>query len=275
MTIVEKCLYIVATPIGNLNDITFRAVEVLKSADIILCEDTRNSSRLLTHFQIDNKKLMSYHKFNEKSRVENIKHLILEENKKVALVSDAGTPCISDPGRILVNTLSQENIKIVPVPGACALVAFLSATYKQDEPFVFLGFLPRTFEAQKKLLLKNSFNDIVFYESANRLLKTLDNIAKIFGEDVVVSVGRELTKIYEQIKTCKVIDLIDFYKTNILKGEIVVIIYKNNDNNNFALDLELLNKIEQLKNKGFSKRDIVTILVTLYGFNKNEVYNKI
>lgn len=275
MTIVEKCLYIVATPIGNLNDITFRAVEVLKSADIILCEDTRNSSRLLTHFQIDNKKLMSYHKFNEKSRVENIKRLILEENKKVALVSDAGTPCISDPGRILVNTLSQENIKIAPVPGACALVAFLSATYKQDEPFVFLGFLPRTFEAQKKLLLKNSFNDIVFYESANRLLKTLDNIAKIFGEDVVVSVGRELTKIYEQIKTCKVIDLIDFYKTNILKGEIVVIIYKNNDNNNFALDLELLNKIEQLKNKGFSKKDIVTILVTLYGFNKNEVYNKI
>ena len=120
MTIVEKCLYIVATPIGNLNDITFRAVEVLKSADIILCEDTRNSSRLLTHFQIDNKKLMSYHKCNEKSRVENIKRLILEENKKVALVSDAGTPCISDPGRILVNTLSQENIKIVPVPGACA-----------------------------------------------------------------------------------------------------------------------------------------------------------
>lgn len=274
MTIVEKCLYIVATPIGNLNDITFRAVEVLKSVDIILCEDTRNSSHLLNHFQIDNKKLISYHKFNEKSRVENIKRLILEENKKVALVSDAGTPCISDPGRILVNSLSQEGIKIVPVPGACALVTFLSATYKQDEAFVFLGFLPRNFEAQKKLLLKNSFNDIVFYESANRLLKTLDNIAKIFGEDVVVSVGRELTKIYEQIKTCKVIDLIDFYKTNILKGEIVVIIYKNNDNN-FALDLELLNKIEQLKNKGFSKKDIVSILVTLHGFNKNEIYDKI
>ncbi len=274
MTIVEKCLYIVATPIGNLNDITFRAVEVLKSVDIILCEDTRNSSHLLNHFQIDNKKLISYHKFNEKSRVENIKRLILEENKKVALVSDAGTPCISDPGRILVNSLSQEGIKIVPVPGACALVTFLSATYKQDEAFVFLGFLPRNFEAQKKLLLKNSFNDIVFYESANRLLKTLDNIAKILGEDVVVSVGRELTKIYEQIKTCKVIDLIDFYKTNILKGEIVVIIYKNNDNN-FALDLELLNKIEQLKNKGFSKKDIVSILVTLHGFNKNEIYDKI
>lgn len=274
MTIDEKCLYIVGTPIGNLNDITLRAVEVLRAVDIILCEDTRNSCHLLSHFQIENKKLLSYHKFNEKSRVEDIKHLILEENKKIALVSDAGTPCISDPGRILVNSLSQEGIKIVPVPGACALITLLSATYKQDETFVFLGFLPRNFEAQKKLLLKNSFNDIVFYESANRLLKTLNNIANIFGDNVVVSVGRELTKIYEQIKTCKVVDLIDFYKTNTLKGEIVVLVHKNdNQNNNF--NTELLNKIEQLKHKGFSKKDIVSILVTLYDFNKNEIYDKV
>lgn len=274
MTIDEKCLYIVGTPIGNLNDITLRAVEVLRAVDIILCEDTRNSCHLLSHFQIENKKLLSYHKFNEKSRVEDIKHLILEENKKIALVSDAGTPCISDPGRILVNSLSQEGIKIVPVPGACALITLLSATYKQDEAFVFLGFLPRTFEAQKKLLLKNSFNDIVFYESANRLLKTLDNIANIFGDNVVVSVGRELTKIYEEIKTSKVVDLIDFYKTNTLKGEIVVLVHKNdNQNNNF--NTELLNKIEQLKHKGFSKKDIVSILVTLYDFNKNEIYDKV
>lgn len=274
MTIDEKCLYIVGTPIGNLNDITLRAVEVLRAVDIILCEDTRNSCHLLSHFQIENKKLLSYHKFNEKSRVEDIKHLILEENKKIALVSDAGTPCISDPGRILVNSLSQEGIKIVPVPGACALITLLSATYKQDEAFVFLGFLPRNFEAQKKLLLKNSFNDIVFYESANRLLKTLNNIANIFGDNIVVSVGRELTKIYEQIKTCKVVDLIDFYKTNTLKGEIVVLVHKNdNQNNNF--NTELLNKIEQLKHKGFSKKDIVSILVTLYDFNKNEIYDKV
>lgn len=274
MTILEKCLYIVATPIGNLNDITFRAVEILKLVDIILCEDTRNSSHLLSHFQINNKKLMSYHKFNEKSRVENIKRLILEENKKIALVSDAGTPCISDPGRVLVNSLSQEGIKIVPVPGACAFVTFLSAIYKQDEAFAFLGFLPRTFEAQKKLLLKNSFNDIVFYESASRLIKTLNNIERIFGEDTFVSIGRELTKIYEEIKTDSIKNIIDFYQNNILKGEIVVVIYKNNSNN-FALDLKLLSKIEQLKNKGFSKKDIVTILVTLYEFNKNEIYNKI
>lgn len=274
MTIDEKCLYIVGTPIGNLNDITLRAVEVLRAVDIILCEDTRNSCHLLSHFQIENKKLLSYHKFNEKSRVEDIKHLILEENKKIALVSDAGTPCISDPGRILVNSLSQEGIKIVPVPGACALITLLSATYKQDEAFVFLGFLPRNFEAQKKLLLKNSFNDIVFYESANRLLKTLNNIANIFGDNVVVSVGRELTKIYEEIKTSKVVDLIDFYKTNTLKGEIVVLVHKNdNQNNNF--NTELLNKIEQLKHKGFSKKDIVSILVTLYDFNKNEIYDKV
>lgn len=275
MTIYEKCLYIVATPIGNLADITFRAVEILKSVDIILCEDTRNSSHLLNHLQIDNKKLLSYHKFNEKKRVENIKHLILEENKKIALISDAGTPCISDPGRILVNSLSQQKVKIIPIAGACALTTFLSATYKQDEDFVFLGFLPRTFDAQKKILLKNSSNDIVFYEAPNRLIKTLDNIAKIFGEDTVVSIGRELTKIHEQIKTSKVVDLIDFYKTNILKGEIVVLIHHKNNYNNFALDLELLSKIEQLKNKGFSKKDIVTILVTLYEFNKNEIYDKI
>ncbi len=274
MTIDEKCLYIVGTPIGNLNDITLRAVEALRAVDIILCEDTRNSCHLLSHFQIENKTLLSYHKFNEKSRVEDIKHLILEENKKIALVSDAGTPCISDPGRILVNSLSQEGIKIVPVPGACALITLLSATYKQDEAFVFLGFLPRNFEAQKKLLLKNSFNDIVFYESANRLLKTLNNIANIFGDNIVVSVGRELTKIYEQIKTSKVVDLIDFYKTNTLKGEIVVLVHKNdNQNNNF--NTELLNKIEQLKHKGFSKKDIVSILVTLYDFNKNEIYDKV
>ena len=274
MTIIDaKCLYIVATPIGNLADLTYRAFDILKSVDIILCEDTRNSKHLLNHYKIDNKKLLSYHKFNEKSRVEDIKRLIVNENKKVALISDAGTPCISDPGRILVNSLSQAHIKIIPIPGSCALITFLSATFKENEAFVFLGFLPRTFEAQKKLLLKNSFNDIVFYESANRLLKTLDNIIKIYGEDVIVSLGRELTKIYEQIITDKALNIINFYKTNTLKGEIVVMIHKKDSPDIFNIDL--LNKVDKLKNKGFSKKDIVTILVTLYGFNKNEIYDKI
>lgn len=268
------CLYIVATGIGNLADITCRAIEVLKSVDIILCEDTRNSQYLLNHYSIDNKKLLSYHKFNEKSRVEYIKRLIVDENKKIALISDAGTPCISDPGRVLINSLSQTDINIIPIPGPCALTTFLSATYKKDEAFVFFGFLPRTFEAQKKLLLKNSSNDIVFYESANRLLKTLDNISNILGRDVIVSIGRELTKIYEEIKTDNINNIIDFYNTNILKGEIVVLIHKK-DNSNDIFNIDLMNKIEQLKNKGFSKKDIVTILVTLYGFNKNEIYDKV
>lgn len=275
MNITAKgCLYIVATPIGNLNDISLRAVEVLKLVDIILCEDTRNSQYLLNHYSIDNKKLLSYHKFNEKSRVEDIKRLILNENKQIALISDAGTPCISDPGRVLINSLSQTDINIIPIPGPCALITFLSATYKNDEAFVFLGFLPRTFEAQKKLILKNCFNDIVFYESANRLLKTLDNIRNILGHDVIVSIGRELTKIYEEIKTDNIENMIDFYKTNILKGELVVMIHKK-DNTYDIFNIDLMNKIEQLKNKGFSKKDIVTILVTLYGFNKNEIYDKV
>ena len=275
MTTNQGIIYVVATCIGNLEDITFRAVKVLKSVDLILCEDTRNSLKLLNHYNIDHKKLLSYHKFNEKNRLEYIKNLLLNENKNIALISDAGTPCIQDPGRVLINELTlNTNIKIVPIPGACAFITLLCATFKIGEDFIFLGFPPKTFEQQKKLFLKNNLADIIFYESNSRILKTLENILNIFGPNILISVGRELTKIYEEIKFDKVINIIDFYKTNTPKGEFVVVIHKENKQN-IPFDEDILIKIQNLKDKGFSKKDIINILVALYGFNKNDIYNKI
>lgn len=256
--------YIAATPIGNLSDITLRAVEVLKKVDYIACEDTR-VTRVLAEKYGFSAKLFDCHKFNEKERSGKIISL-LEEGNDVALVSDAGTPGISDPGSVLISELRRNNIEITSLPGACCVSVFLSMLPRDNEEFAFIGFIPRNKKQQQEILEKYKYTNCVFYESPNRLLETLSNIPK----NRKIAVGRELTKVFEEVKIGSVEDIIQYYENNILKGEIVVMLYKQDVCE--CSDEELLEKINILKEEGFSQKDIVKIISKLYKENKNKIY---
>lgn len=263
----ENSLFVVATPIGNKSDFSERAIETLKDVDIIACEDCRTSAPLLEHYGI-NTKTISYHKFNEKQRTQEFVDQI-KSGKKIALISDAGTPCISDPGRVLVKELFENGIKSTPIPGACAVSSFLSVIPRETEEFAFVGFLPRIKNQQQKVLDKFKTTDLVFYESANRLLETLKNIESFRGE-AIVAIGRELTKKFEEIQVGKINEIIDYYTNNTLKGEIVCVIYgeKQIDEN----EIELIDKIKKLKELKYTDKDISKILSSLYDINKNQIY---
>lgn len=259
--------YIVPTPIGNLKDITLRAIEVLKSVDIIACEDSRNTQKLLNHYEIKTK-LISYHKFNEKERV-NLFLKFLKEGKTIALVSDAGTPLICDPGAVLIEELMKNNIKITSLAGASAVTTFLSQVPKGGEEFAFVGFLPKAEKQIFAILQKFAHTNLVFYESPNRLLKTLEYVKK-FDANAKVAIGRELTKIFEEVIVDDVQNVIEYYKNNVLKGEIVAMVYKK-EGFEFS-QTDLLEKINLLRQKKFGTKDISTILAALYDVNKNDVY---
>ena len=256
--------YIVATPIGNLSDITFRAVEVLKTVDYIACEDTRVTKILADKYGFG-AKLFDCHKFNEKERSEKVISLI-ENDKTVALVSDAGTPGISDPGSVLIKVLREKNVEITSLPGACAVTTFLSQLPRDNEEYAFIGFIPRNRKQQEEILAKYRYTNCVFYESPNRLLETLENLEP----ERKIAVGRELTKMFEEIKIANVKDIIDYYKNNILKGEIVVMLYAKEQES--ESEEELKTKINILKEDGFSPKDISKIISKLYGENKNKIY---
>ena len=260
--------YTVSTPIGNLKDISGRAIETLKKADIIACEDKRVSSVLLSHYNIS-KPLMVYQKHNEQEASEKIISLI-KEGKIVALVSDAGVPCISDPGKIIVKKLYEQGIKTTNIPGACAVSTILASSPRDDEQFAFYGFLPRTKNAQFEVFEQFSDIDLIFYESPNRLIETLENIIEYRGENQYITIGRELTKKFEEIKYNTAENILSYFKTNTLKGEIVCILYKTTS----ETKNEYNNEIKKLYNEGFSAKDISLILTTLYGANKKEVYQK-
>lgn len=217
-------LFIVPTPIGNLNDITLRALQVLKEVDYILAEDTRQTSKLLKHFEIE-KKLVSYHQHNEHKSIDRIIE-DLKQDKTIAVVSDAGTPGISDPGFLIVRACIQNEIAVECLPGATAFVPALVNSGFPCDKFVFEGFLPHKKGRQTRLnLLKEETRTIVFYESTHRLLKTLTQFGEFFGEDRLVSVSRELTKMHEENIRGTVKEVIDYYKVNVIKGEIVIIVH--------------------------------------------------
>ena len=216
-------LYLVPTPIGNLDDITLRAIKVLKEVDVILAEDTRTSGKLLKHLNIS-QPLKSYHIFNEHQTVE---RLISEFNagKKMALISDAGTPSISDPGFLLVRECLKSNIVIECLPGATAFVPALVKSGLPSDRFMFEGFLPTKKGRQTRLLeLKEESRTIIFYESPHRLLKTLTQLAEVLGEDRQASVSRELTKLYEETKNGTLAELKEHYSKGQIKGEIVLVV---------------------------------------------------
>lgn len=216
-------LFIVPTPIGNLEDITLRAIRILKEVDLILAEDTRQTSKLLKHYDI-HKPTSSYHKHNEHRIVEYLAERI-SRGEKLALVTDSGTPGISDPGFLLVRECLKKNIEVETLPGATAFVPALVNSGIPSDSFCFEGFLPQKKGRNKKLdALKAEKRTMIFYESPFRLVKTLEQFAQLFGNDREASVSRELTKIYEETRHGSLAELINHYKQKEVKGEIVIVV---------------------------------------------------
>ena len=262
----EFQLYIVPTPIGNIQDITFRAIEILKFVDVIACEDSRVTQKLLNHYNISTK-LISYHKYNEKSRLE-LFMKFFAEGKKIALVSDAGTPMICDPGSYLIKELIKNNITFTALPGACAVSTFLSQIPRDDEEFTFIGFIPRGKNEIEDVLQKHISANLVFYDSPNRILKTLEIIKSVRG-NVKIALSRELTKLFEETKVDTVDNVIKHYQDGI-KGEIVCMVYKSEEQNS-----DIVPQISKLQKAGYSTKDISKILSILTEASKNDIYEKI
>ena len=216
-------LILIPTPIGNLDDLTLRAVECIKDVDLILCEDTRRSLKLLNHLQIK-KPLKSFHKFNEHSKVEKV-IIEIQSGIKVGLISDAGTPSISDPGYLIVKMCIDNNIDVECLPGPTALIPALVISGLPSERFTFEGFLPVKKGRNTRLQeLSSEKRTMIFYESPYKLYKTLEDFYEYFGPEREISISKELTKIFEHTQRGKIKDIIDSYKNKKLKGEFVIVV---------------------------------------------------
>lgn len=267
-------LYIVATPIGNLEDITLRAIKVLKEVDVIVAEDTRHTLKLLNHFEIS-KPLISYHRHNEDVKSDVLIEK-LQSGQNLALVSDAGTPGICDPGDEIIKRCIEYGINIVPIPGACAMINALICSGISTREFSFLGFLPLNKKLRKCKLeeIGNSNKTIIIYEAPHKIVTTLKDLKQVLDSDRKVVLAREITKIYEEFIRGNIDDLIDMSES--LKGEIVLIIegsdkhIKDNELNNLTLE-EHYKFYEQ---QGFIKKDIIKKIAKDRNLNKNEVYKK-
>ncbi|HAW6261007.1 TPA: 16S rRNA (cytidine(1402)-2'-O)-methyltransferase [Legionella pneumophila] len=265
-------LYIVATPIGNREDISFRALNTLKSVDLILAEDTRHSMQLLTSLGIKNN-LTSLHAHNEENKSNEIIELLLH-GKSIALISDAGTPLISDPGFPLVKQARQHHIPVVPVPGACALIAALSAAGVPCDSFAFLGFLPAKQSARKHALESSQSlpYTIVFYESTHRIIDCLNDIAEIYGQDYELVLAKEITKTFERFVSGKIKEIKDWLlsEPGHIKGEFVLIFPPRSTNKDLNSHEELLKiLLEELPLK-----QAVAIACRLTNANKNQLYEE-
>mgnify|MGYP000055879818 FL=1 len=271
----KTCLYLIATPIGNLEDITLRAIETLKMVDLIACEDTRISNKLLANFGIK-KKLISIHQHNEKDKTEFLINE-LTNGKSIAYISDAGTPAISDPGAFLVNQALKLGLNVSPIPGPSSLVTAFSVSGIESTQFQFYGFLPNTSNKAKKLLktiYQQPFPTIIF-ESPHRILKTLSMVADIFGPKHEIFVARELTKIYETIYKDNVLSIIDRLESypKEQKGEFVIILtspVKEVGEN----DVLPINEALTLLLKELPLNQSVKLISSIFKKNKKEVYNQ-
>jgi|TARA_B100001059_G_scaffold181093_1_gene181967 16S rRNA (cytidine1402-2'-O)-methyltransferase len=267
MKISSNSLYIVSTPIGNLNDITFRAIEVLKNSDIILCEDTRHSLKLLNYLKIK-KRLISYHKFNEKKQASNIIKYI-NQGKILSLICDAGTPLLSDPGRVLVNQCIENKIKITPIPGVSSITTAMSVSGFKDQ-FLFYGFLPKKESELEKVLAnlsENSFSQIFFIPSIkiNFYLKKF----KKYYSDRKILIAKELTKIHEAFFR-KNIDEIESF-SNKVKGELTVIISEKIKKQQVLNIDKIVNKAKKYLKK-YSLKDTVDLILESEKINKKIIY---
>lgn len=268
-------LYLVATPIGNLDDITLRAIKVLQDVDIIAAEDTRHSLKLLNHLNIS-KPLISYHRHNEEIKSDLLINNLLE-GKNIAIISDAGTPVISDPGHEIVKVAIENNIKVTPIPGACALITALISSGLDASEFTFIGFLPLNKKNRKEKLeqIQNSTNTTILYEAPHKLLSTLQDLNN-FLENRKIVLARELTKIHEEFISGTCDELLK--KLENPKGEFVIIIEKNeniqNNNLDFLNALSLEEHYNFYINQGLSKNEAIKKIAKDKNVNKNEIYKK-
>jgi len=263
----NKTLYIVSTPIGNLDDITIRSIEVLKNSDIILCEDTRHSLKLLNHLKIK-KKLIPYHKFNEKKELEKIIKY-LNEGKILSLISDAGTPLLSDPGRLLIQTCIKKEIKIVPIPGPSSITSSISVSGFKDQ-FLFYGFLPKKEKELQKVmssLSQYSFSQI-FFIPAIKINFYLKNFKGYYSGRKLM-IAKEITKLHESFIR-EDIDKINLFKTPI-KGELTVVISEKNIKDKYFDEKKIIKKAK-IYLKKYSLKDVVELLFESEKINKKKIY---
>lgn len=267
-------LYLVATPIGNLQDITLRALETLKTVDLIACEDTRHTRKLLTHFQFSNK-LVSYHEHNEADRAEELAQMLLD-GKNIAIVSDAGTPAVSDPSFQIVRKAHEIGVRIVPIPGAVAFVNAVIVSGLPTDAIFFGGFLPSKKSERRNRLkeFKTIPATLVFYESPHRLAKSLADCAEVLGNRNA-AVARELTKIHEEIIRGKLEELTVRYSENSTKGEIVLVIEREEFRGS-ELKTEnpksLPERVEEFEEEGFDHKTALKKAAKEFNLSKSEAY---
>jgi 16S rRNA (cytidine1402-2'-O)-methyltransferase len=266
-------LYLVSTPIGNLEDITLRAIRILRDeASLIACEDTRQTQKLLDHFEIRTP-LVSYHEHNEKARSpELLERLAAGEN--VALVSDAGTPLVSDPGYRIVASAIEQGIVIVPVPGVCAAIAALSASGLPTDEFRFCGFLPPKSGARRRFLdrLQAERATLVVYESPHRIVESLDDIAAVLGNRRIV-LARELTKIHEEFLRGTVIEVLEQLRARpAVKGEMTVLIARTDD---VITEGDPAVEVARLQASGISRMDAIKTVAKQFGLGKRDLYRQL
>ncbi|WP_372999132.1 16S rRNA (cytidine(1402)-2'-O)-methyltransferase [Lutispora sp.] len=273
-----SCLYIVGTPIGNLEDITLRGIRILKEVDIIAAEDTRQTAKLLNHYDIK-KPMISYHEHNKKTKGDEIIGLIFQ-GKNVALVSDAGMPCVSDPGEDLVRLCVEKGIEVIPIPGPSASLTALSISGLPTSRFVFEGFLPTKGKERKERLerLRKENRTIILYEAPHRLMTTLKDLKEYMG-NVNISISRELTKKFEETLRTDLEGAIEEFSNRNIRGEFVLILEGKSpeaikeDEEKHWKDISIKDHIIMYMDKGLSKKEAVALVAKERGISKKEVYN--
>lgn len=263
-------LYIVATPIGNLQDITLRALETLKMVDVIAAEDTRHTLKLLNHFEIS-KPLISYHRHNEETKKGTLIEK-LKQGENIALVSDAGTPGICDPGEEVIKQAIKENIQVIPIPGACASIQALIGSGLDTKEFIFLGFLPTNKKNRKEKLeeIKNATKTTIIYEAPHKIKETLKDLEKILGKRKIV-IARELTKIHEEYIREDIHKILE--KVENLKGEMAIIIEAGKvEEKNIFENMTVEEHYKYYENQGLQKKEIIKKIAKDRNLSKNEIY---
>jgi 16S rRNA (cytidine1402-2'-O)-methyltransferase len=272
---VECALYVVATPIGNLSDITLRALDVLNGVDIIAAEDTRNTKYLLQHHGISDTRLLAVHQHNERGSADRV-IASLQDGKSIALVTDAGTPAVSDPGAVLVEAVRAAGFRIIPIPGASAVVAALSASGLTDPHFLFYGFLPNKSTARRTALqaLANLSCTLAFYEAPHRILECTADLQTVFGDERKIVFAREITKLFESIHRCRLGDALDWLNSdpNNQRGEFVLLVSGAPERSE-ALDAEA-ERVLILLLQELPLKQAVQLAVQISGQNKNTLYQK-
>ncbi len=268
MKLFSNHLYIVSTPIGNLDDITIRALEVLKKSDIILCEDTRHSIKLLSHYKIK-KKLVSYHKFNEKKQlIKIIEHI--KQGKILSLISDAGTPLLSDPGKLLVNECIENKIQVTPIPGVSSITSAVSVSGFKDQ-FLFYGFLPKTENELNKVLTSLSIYDFtqIFFIPSKKINFYINGFKKFYSGRKIL-IAKEITKIHESFIREDVDKLKTFNSS--IKGELTIVISENSKKVKTFDEEKIVNKVKKYL-KNYSLKDTVNLILETENINKKKIYN--